>query len=57
MGGIKSLISQKNVASGVPTVFPHDNGDTITNHYDTSNTFNNYFASMAEITKYHKIFS
>ena len=51
MGGIKSLISQKNVASGVPTVFPHDNGDTITNHYDTSNTFNNYFASMAETTK------
>ena len=57
MGGIKSLISQKNVASGVPTVFPHDNGDTITNHYDTSNTFNNYFASMAEITKNNKIFT
>ena len=38
-----------------------DNGDTITNPYDTANTFNNYFASVAETTKSikhsHKDFS
>ena len=28
-----------------------DNGDTITNPYDIANTFNNYFASIAETTK------
>ena len=28
-----------------------DNGDTITNRYDIANTFNNYFASIAETTK------
>ena len=28
-----------------------DNGDTITNPYDIANTFNNYFASIAEATK------
>ena len=28
-----------------------NNGDTITNPYDISNTFNNYFASIAETTK------
>ena len=49
--GIKSLISLKAVASSVPTVLSLDNGDTITNPYDIANTFNNYFASMAEITK------
>ena len=49
--GIKSPISLKPVASSVPTVLPHDNGDTITNPYDTANTFNNYFASIAETTK------
>ena len=48
---IKSLISLKSVVSNVPTVFPLDNGDTITNPYDTTNTFNNYFASVAETTK------
>ena len=26
-------------------------GDTITNPYDIANTFNNYFASIAQITK------
>ena len=41
--GIKSFISLKNVASSVP--------DTITNLYVIANTFNNYFASIAEITK------
>ena len=42
--------------SSVPTVLCLDNGDTITNPYDTANTFNNYFASIAEPTKKHKIF-
>ena len=28
-----------------------DNGDTITNPYDIANTYNNYFASIAETTK------
>ena len=28
-----------------------DNGYTITNHYDIANTFNSYFASIAETTK------
>ena len=49
--GIKSLISLKIVASSVPTVLSLDNGDTITNPYDIANTFNNYFASIAETTK------
>ena len=55
--GIKSLISLKTVASSVPTVLSLDNGDTITNPYDTANTFNNYSTSIAEITKKHKIFT
>ena len=55
--GIKSLISLKTVASNVPTVLSIDNGDTITNPYDIANTFNNYFASVAETTKKHKIFT
>ena len=49
--GIKSHISLKTVAPNVPTVLSLDNGDTITNPYDTANTFNNYFASIAETTK------
>ena len=49
--GIKSLISLKTIASNVPTVLSLDNGDTITNPYDIANTFNNYFASIAETTK------
>ena len=49
--GIKSLISLKTVASSIPTVLSLDNGDTITNPYDISYTFNNYFASIAETTK------
>ena len=49
---IKSLISLKTVAFGVPTALSSlDNGDTITNPYDIANTFNNYFASIAETTK------
>ena len=39
------------VASSVPTVLPLDNGDTITNHSDNSNTFSDHFASIAETTK------
>ena len=49
--GIKSLISLKTVAFHVATVISFDNGDTITNPYDTVNTFNNYFASIAETMK------
>ena len=47
---IKSFISIKAVASSVPTVLSLDNGDTITSPYDIANTFNNYFASIAETT-------
>ena len=35
----------------MPTVLSLENGDTITNPYDITNTFNNYFASIAETTK------
>ena len=49
--GIKSLISLKTVASSVPTVLSLDSGDTITNPYDITNTFNNYFASRTETAK------
>ena len=49
--GIKSLISVKTVSSSIPTVLSLDSGDTITNPYDIANTFNNYFASIAEATK------
>ena len=48
--GIKSLINLKTATSHVPTVLSLDNGDTITNPYDIANTFNNYFASIAETT-------
>ena len=48
---IKSLISLKSVASSVPTVLSLDNDDTITNPCDIANSFNNYFASIAETTK------
>ena len=49
--GIKSLISLKTVASRVPTVLSLNNRDNITNPYDIANTFNNYFASIAETMK------
>ena len=56
--GIRSLISLKTVASCVLTVLSLDNGDTITNPYDIVNTFNNYFASIAEtMKKKHRIFT
>ena len=48
---IKSLISLKTVAFNIPPVLSLDNGDTITNPYDFANTFNSYFASIAETTK------
>ena len=48
---IKSLISLKTIAPHVPTVLSLNNGDTITNPYDIANTFNNYFASIAEATE------
>ena len=54
------MISLKTVASNVPTVLSFDNGKIITNPYDVANTFNNYFASIAETTKkiyLHKHFS
>ena len=49
--GIKSLIFLKTVASHVPMVLSFDNCDTITSPYNIANTFNNYFASIAETTK------
>ena len=55
--GIKFLISLKTVASHVSTVLSLDTGDSITNPYDIANTFNNYFASIAETTKKHQIFT
>ena len=62
MKGITSLIFLITVASSAPTVLFNDNGDTITNYYDTANTFNNYHASIAETKKKsikysHKYFS
>ena len=52
-----SLLSREStVGTYVPTVLSLDNSDTITNPYDIANTFNNYFASIAEnTTKKHKI--
>ena len=60
--GVKFLISLKTVSSSVPTVLSLDNGDIITNPHDIANTFNKYFASIAETTKIsikysHKHFS
>ena len=52
---IKFLISLKTVASNVPIVLSLDNGVTVTNSCDIANTFNNYFASIAETTKKKKI--
>ena len=49
--GIKSLNSLKTVAPSVPTVLYFDDGDTIISTYDIANTFNNYFASIAETTE------
>ena len=35
----------------MPTLLSLDNGDNIISSYDTANTFNNYFACIAETTK------
>ena len=51
MERIKCLISLKPVAYHVPPILSLDDGDTIINPYDIVNTFNNYFASIAETTK------
>ena len=51
MKGIKSLIFLKAVAFSLQTTLSRDNGNTITNSYDIVNTFNNYFASIANTTK------
>ena len=48
---IKSPISLKTVASIVPFVQSLDNGDAITNPYDTGNTL------IIKTTKKHKIFT
>ena len=48
---IKSLISLKTVALSVPTVLSLENGDAITNPYDITKIFINYFASIDETTK------
>ena len=47
----RNQISLKTKASSVPTVLSCGNGDTITDPFDIANTFNNYFASIAETTK------
>ena len=52
---IKSLISLKAVASSVPAVLTHHNGNTVTNPYDIASTFN-YLVSIVEATKKDKIF-
>ena len=54
MKGLKSPISLKTVASDIPTVLSLDNSGTITNPYNITSTFNNYFTSIAEIAKKKK---
>ena len=53
--GIKSFIYLKTAAFSVPILLSINNKDTITKHYDIANSFNNYFTSIAETTKKHKI--
>ena len=52
--GIKYLISPKTVCN-VPTVISLDNVEIINSPYDITNTHSNYFVSMAETKKKHKI--
>ena len=52
----------KTVVFSAPIVLYHNNGNTINKPYDIANTFNDYFASIAETTKnnikyVHKYFS
>ena len=51
----KGIIFLKTAASSLPAVLTLDNGDTITNPYDTANTFNNYVTCIAEAIKKYKI--
>ena len=46
--GIRSIIFLKTIASYVQAVLSLDNGDTITNLYDTGGLFDIYFASIRE---------
>ena len=50
---VKSLIFCKNcsIQYTILTALSLDNGNTRTSPYDIANTFNNYFASIAENTK------
>ena len=48
---MKYFISLNTVASSLPTVLPLENGGTMSNPHDIVNTFNNYFASIAETMK------
>ena len=41
----------------MPTMLSLDNGGTITNPYGVANTFNNYFASVAQTTIKSRRFS
>ena len=48
--GIKSILSIKNISSDFPKCLS-SNGSTITNQVEISNTYDNYFASIAEKIK------
>ena len=50
----ESFLSLKTIAPSVRVVLFLDNGDTKTNIYDITNTYNNYFATIPETTKNHK---
>ena len=57
-----SYFSKNSSIQYIPTVESCEKGDTTTNPYDIANTFNIYFASIAETTKRsirysHKYFS
>ena len=45
------------ITSSVPSALSLNNGGTITNPYNFVNTFNKYFASIAEATKKCRIFT
>ena len=49
--GIKSILTIKNTSSDLPKCLS-SNGSTFTNQVETSNIFNNYFASIAETHKH-----
>ena len=48
--GIKSILTIKNISSDFPKCLS-PNCSTITNEVEISNTYNNYFASIAEKAK------